>query len=214
MRAAELNAVYRRHRGRNFDEFKRQEGLLRDARAWAMAGLQKHASEVKDLVELRHRVVKEAWDDFVPQHKHYADFQLGYLEFESALWQEGSPSVGDFAIKALAQRTKSETAKRNSNGTKSKILAPKPKRTKDAAKGGRPRAVAIFGEKLIELRGDLSQKTFGRLTKLSIDVIQRAEQGEATVRTIQKICRHAKSRKFELTPGTLRRNPPLKAAKT
>ncbi len=81
-------------------------------------------------------------------------------------------------------------------------------------KGGRPSAEAIFGEKVRELRGALSQRAFSRLTKLSIDVIQRAEQGEATVRTMQTICRHAKSRNLELTVTMLRKNRPQKTAKT
>jgi DNA-binding transcriptional regulator YiaG len=89
------------------------------------------------------------------------------------------------------------------------------KRTTDhTAKGGRPPALAIVGEKITELRDETSQATFARLTKLSIDVVQRAERGEATARTIRKLCKYAKSKGFSLTPDTLRKNTPQKTAKT
>lgn len=80
--------------------------------------------------------------------------------------------------------------------------------------GGRPSAVAVIGEKVKELRDDLSQPTFARRTKLSIDVIQRAEAGKATQRTIQKLCKFAKSKGLLLTAESLIKNTPRKAAKT
>jgi hypothetical protein len=80
--------------------------------------------------------------------------------------------------------------------------------------GGRPRALAIVGEKVIDLRGDTSQKTLARLTRLSIDAIQRAENGEATERTIRKLTKFAKSKGVQLSPDSLKKNPPPKTAKT
>jgi len=80
--------------------------------------------------------------------------------------------------------------------------------------GGRPSALPIIGEKVTELRGEASQATFARSTKLSIDVIQRAERGEATERTIRKLSRYAKSKGSSLTADTLRKNTPQKTAKT
>jgi hypothetical protein len=74
-----------------------------------------------------------------------------------------------------------------------------------SAKGGRPPALAIVGEKVSELRGDRSQPTIARLTKLSVDVIQRAEQGQATPKTIKKLCQFAKSIGFPLTSETLKK---------
>jgi len=78
---------------------------------------------------------------------------------------------------------------------------------------GRPRAVEIHGEKVQDLRGDNSQETFARLTKLSPDVIQRAEAGEATTRTMGKLLRFAKSRGLKLSKEDLKKNSPAKAAK-
>jgi transcriptional regulator with XRE-family HTH domain len=79
---------------------------------------------------------------------------------------------------------------------------------------GRPPGVAIFGEKVQELRQDSSQRTFARVTKLSIDVIQRAERGKATERTIKRLCRYAQLKRIPLTAESLKKNTTLKTAKT
>jgi hypothetical protein len=82
------------------------------------------------------------------------------------------------------------------------------KRTTDsAARGGRPGALKINGDKVLELRGNWnwSQPRFGRSTGLSVDVIQRAEQGEATDRTIKKLLKFAKSKSIPLTAEDLKK---------
>jgi hypothetical protein len=73
--------------------------------------------------------------------------------------------------------------------------------------------VPIFGEKVSDLRRDRSQQAFATTIGLSVDVIQRAERGEATIRTIRKICKYARSKNPDLTTETLQKNPPPKAAK-
>jgi hypothetical protein len=110
-----LQAVYARHRGRNGAEFQRQEELIRDARAWAEAGLGERLSEVQHVFELKGRVAKWTYDDFVSTHKYRSDLLLGYREFETALWEEGSPSLEDLAIKALAERASSAAIAKLSN---------------------------------------------------------------------------------------------------
>jgi DNA-binding transcriptional regulator YiaG len=84
-----------------------------------------------------------------------------------------------------------------------------------AAKGGRPRANAIKGDIVRELRGDRTQPAFARTLKVSTEILQRAEnQSEATDATISKICRAAKRKGRELKPNDLKKNTPQKAAKT
>src|ERR1700722_9166449 len=99
----DLNARYARTRHKTPDEVQRQEGLLQDARAWAEAALGQMASEVKNVLELKKRLMKETWDVFVPP-----DFKrlLGYLEFEIPFWGEGCPSLEDRAIEALAKHAR------------------------------------------------------------------------------------------------------------
>ena len=101
-RHADLTAVYARHLGRNGFEAGRQEELLQDARAWAEAELRAVVSSVADANELKTRVVKQTWDRFIQTHRYYSNFQLGYLGFESALWEEGWPSLEDLAIEAFS----------------------------------------------------------------------------------------------------------------
>jgi hypothetical protein len=96
-RTADLNATYARHHGRSQLEAGRQEALLQDARAWAASTFRKVAPEVKDTLGIKALLVRQTWDEFVPRHPNYSDFRLGYREFESALWEEGSPSLADFA---------------------------------------------------------------------------------------------------------------------
>jgi len=78
-------------------------------------------------------------------------------------------------------------------------------RKKPAARGGRPGAMKINGDKVLELRGDRSQARFARPTGLSVDVIQRAEHGEATDRTITKLLKFAKSKSILLTAEDLKK---------
>ena len=114
-RNRDLNAVYARRLALNGPAAQRQEELLRDARAYAEAGLGELLSEVRDLFQLKARIVKKTWDGLLPKHRYYADFQLGYREFESALWEEGSPSLEELATAILtehvasAARTKGNT---------------------------------------------------------------------------------------------------------
>jgi len=98
---ADLNALYARHLGRNSPEVERQEELLRDARAWAKAELKPTATEVRDVLELKERIAKKTWDEFVPKHPYHSYFQLRYREFEAALWEQGWPSLEDYAIRKL-----------------------------------------------------------------------------------------------------------------
>jgi hypothetical protein len=100
-REAYLNAAYARHLGRNGAEAERQEKLLDDARAWAKADLQDTASRVRDITELKERTIKRTWDEFLPTHRDHADLQLGFRTFGSAIWEEGWPSIQDYAIEAL-----------------------------------------------------------------------------------------------------------------
>ncbi len=65
---------------------------------------------------------------------------------------------------------------------------------------GRPAAQRVDGEKVKELRGDASQAAFSKRTKLSIDVIQRAERGEATGRTVRRLRKYAKDKGLAWTP--------------
>ena len=90
---------------------------------------------------------------------------------------------------------------------------PSKKTRASTARGGRPPALAIIGEKVKGLRDDLSQQPFARRTKLSIDVIQRAEAGKATEQILRKLCKFAKSNGFSLTAESLTKNTPPKAAK-
>lgn len=128
------------------------------------------------------------------------------------LWKMTTEALGGPFTDNLAKRLTVELGARSAYWESKAVST---KRTTDpSAKSGRPRAVAIIGEKVTELRGELSQGTFTRVTKLSADVIQRAERGEATGRTIRKLCQYAKSKGFSLTPDTLRKNTPPKTAKT
>jgi hypothetical protein len=104
---ADLNARYTRHLGRNGPEFASQESLLQDARAWAKAEIRQLVTEVPDVLAVKERIVKKTWDEFVPRHRYYADFQLGYMDFGSALWEEGSPSLEELAISILRERAAS-----------------------------------------------------------------------------------------------------------
>jgi hypothetical protein len=105
-RTEDLEARYARRSGRNGSEVGRQEELLKDARAWAKAALHELVSEVQDVRELKERVVKQA-EEFIQRHRYYANFRLSYLEFESALWQEGWPSLEECALGALIERADS-----------------------------------------------------------------------------------------------------------
>ena len=67
--------------------------------------------------------------------------------------------------------------------------------------GGRPKALlAVDGKKIQTLRGDASQKAFCRLLrKVSTDVLQKAERGSATEKTLIKICKYAAKKSQNLT---------------
>jgi hypothetical protein len=70
--------------------------------------------------------------------------------------------------------------------------------------GGRPKALlAIDGKKIRTLRGRLSQTAFCLGRKISTDVIQKAEGGLATRRTVEKICEIAKKKGQNLMPEDL-----------
>jgi hypothetical protein len=145
-----LSAAYKRRLGRNIFEAERQEELLKDARAWAEAELREGISQVRDVDELKKRVVKQTWDKFVPTHRHYSAFQLGYREFESALWEEGLPSLEDLATAAMEERAapaKEAISSRRAAGAE---------RQANAAELSRPEAAAIDsrvgGEPLERLR--------------------------------------------------------------
>ena len=108
---ADKNAWYARQLGRNPLEAGRQEDLLEDARAWAKAALRELVQEVQDLRELKERVVKQT-EEFIQRHRYYADFQLGYLQFGSALWEEGWPSLEECALEAVIGRADSASQPR------------------------------------------------------------------------------------------------------
>jgi hypothetical protein len=69
---------------------------------------------------------------------------------------------------------------------------------------GRPKALAIAGEKIVAMRGDASQKAFCRLCRISTDILQKAERGTATEKTISIICKYAKKKGQNLTPEELK----------
>ena len=71
---------------------------------------------------------------------------------------------------------------------------------------GRPKALAIAGEKIVALRGDASQKTFSRCCKISTDILQKAERGSASEKTVMKICKYAAKKGQNLTPKELKMN--------
>jgi hypothetical protein len=76
-------------------------------------------------------------------------------------------------------------------------------------RGGRPReSCEIHGEKVKALRGDASQKAFcqRRHCNISEDVLQTAERGYATEKTIIKICKYAAKKGQNLTPQDLKKN--------
>ena len=124
-RDKDLQAAYARLRGKNGYEVARQEELLQDARAWARAEIKPTASEVRDVFELKERVVKKTWDEFVPKHRYHRDFfKLGYLEFAAALWEEGWPSLEDVAIEALAERATSAPQTQSSSECRIEAGAP------------------------------------------------------------------------------------------
>jgi hypothetical protein len=84
---------------------------------------------------------------------------------------------------------------------------PEPAATKKAmsgAKGGRPKALAIDGEKVRALRGGASQETFRRCCKISTDRLQKAERGSATEQTILTICKYAAKKGHNLTTDDLK----------
>ena len=109
---ADRNALYARHNGRNFPEVERQEELLKDARAWAKAEINKIVGDLRDFEELKNQVVKQTWDEFVPKHRYHRDFQLGYRAFASALWDEGWPSLADNATDQIEKRAEPKSASR------------------------------------------------------------------------------------------------------
>jgi hypothetical protein len=95
---ADQNVMLARWLGKNGHDAERGEKLLQDAREWARAKLRKFAFEVRDVFELKDRVVSETWEKFVPNP---GDFP--YVKFMAALWQEGSPSLEDWAIEAILE---------------------------------------------------------------------------------------------------------------
>ena len=143
-------------------------------------------------------------------HKYFHWLENGRIErvFESS---------ASFCEELASRAFELEITKSTSDGTESKAAqnkaSVKPQEAR-VARGGRPPGVAIFGEKVQELRQDSSQRTFARVTKLSIDVIQRAERGKATERTIKRLCRYAQLKRIPLTAESLKKNTTLKTAKT
>ena len=80
---------------------------------------------------------------------------------------------------------------------------------------GRPKALfAVDGEKIRTLRGDASQKAFCQWTGIKVDVLQHAEGGTATEKTVIKICKYAKKKCQNLTPKDLKRTDREKPAET
>jgi hypothetical protein len=83
---------------------------------------------------------------------------------------------------------------------------PQPATPERKATRGRPKAIAIAGEKIRKLRGKTIQKTFCWQCKISTDVLQKAERGSATQETIEKICKYAAKEGKKLTPEELKTN--------
>jgi hypothetical protein len=171
------------------------EALSKAHENWLEGLMEKERTDVLDLVNKGASSEADAqiWLDF-NENEFTRLLALKLQEYKRALHLEATRLIRERRLtrKAAAQHTESATVR----------------------KGGRPPAVAIIGDKVIELRGEASQEAFARRTGLSVDVIQRAEQGEATVRTINKLLRFAKSKAFSMTADSLIKNPPLKAAKT
>lgn len=75
--------------------------------------------------------------------------------------------------------------------------------------GGRPKElIAIDPAKVIELRGRKSKRTFARRCGLSEDTVERVERdGMASKKTINAICKYAKSQGITLRPDDLKNLP-------
>jgi hypothetical protein len=96
-RNKDLQAAYARIH-ENPCEGGREEKRLKNARAWAEAALRELVPEVRDLSELKERVVKQTFDKFIGNDSY---FLQRFREFAAALWEEGWPSLEDRAILAI-----------------------------------------------------------------------------------------------------------------
>lgn len=106
---ADYESLCARRLGRGFAEFNRQEELLRDAHTYGKSLLTQIVSETQDVLVLIQRIALDTYNRYVPTHPYYSDFRLGYAEFQSALTEEGWPSLSDRATSAL-QRLSSNIA--------------------------------------------------------------------------------------------------------
>lgn len=78
-------------------------------------------------------------------------------------------------------------------------------------RGGRPRSMLeIHGEKVTALRGDAKKTDFANWTRLSDEVVQLAEQGQATDKTIKTICKYSVKIGKKMNASDLKKNQPQK----
>jgi hypothetical protein len=102
--------MYDRRLSGNEHQWQKQESLLRDARVWASEELRTAIAQGKRTVqELKARVVRQTWDEFVRAHAFHSDLRLGYRQFASAVWDEGWPSLNDLARRAIRNRARQQS---------------------------------------------------------------------------------------------------------
>ena len=110
-RYAERNSECTRRR-ENWHDAEGVENLLKSARGWAKPVLRGLVSEVQDVFDLKQRVTQQSFDKFIVRDTY---FWKRYRDFESALWEEGRPSLEDHAIGAMAERVTAAAKAQSSN---------------------------------------------------------------------------------------------------
>lgn len=112
-------------------------------------------------------------------------------------------------LRALVLRLRAAAAK------PSRKAKPRGRKPADKGQRGRPHALEIEGKAVKGIRGERSQAEFARSVGISVDVLQRAEGGEATEKTVTKLCNLAKRHGYLLSRKTLethQKNRPPKTA--
>ena len=200
-RDAELEAICARRLGRGSAEFGQREKQLANVRLWAKSLLTELSKTIDDVSELKDIVVRRAYDRFVPTDQSDSAF-WDYPSFEAALWEEGYPSLDDFANEALKKRgiaqgsgsvthlARGQRATGDDPLSKTEPCDPpaKPKQNKSGRKRGKPFQRALEWQTLRQTRG-ISQDAMASECRVSIDTIYRAEYGRGiSLKSSKKIC--------------------------
>jgi hypothetical protein len=103
--------------------FHEQEQLIRDARDYVRAKLPNAVLKMSlpanpdipaiatAITRLRDRLSTQLWDKFLPRHPKFATLQIGFKEFNEAVWDGGEPeSMQDYAMTMAAERAVGETS--------------------------------------------------------------------------------------------------------